>query len=78
MSPYKKKQNSQVLDDGWTVSDGDGNIIAHLDTETMADILIEGLNRPTPGKLLSRVMQGTGIPSRAANALGEIYDDNNK
>lgn len=44
MGPYKKEQNSDAIDDGWTVTDGDGNVIAHLDTETMADILLNGLN----------------------------------
>lgn len=38
--PYTKSQNSGVIDDGWTIEDGDGTPIAHLDTELLADVLL--------------------------------------
>lgn len=34
--PYKKNR-SDVIDAGWAIEDGDGNEIAYLDTEAMAD-----------------------------------------
>lgn len=43
MGPYKKQQNSNAIDDGWTIEDGDGAVIAHLDTETMADAMLGSL-----------------------------------
>lgn len=39
-APYTKSQSSSAIDDGWTIRDGDGAIIAHVDTETMADALM--------------------------------------
>lgn len=46
MPPYTKRQDSGAIDDGWTVTDGDGLVIAHLDTESMADALIASLSKP--------------------------------
>ncbi len=41
--PYTKRQDSDAISDGWTISDGDDNVIAHLDTETMANVMMAGL-----------------------------------
>ncbi len=43
MGPYKKQRISEAIECGWTIENGDGETIAHLDTETMADVLIAGL-----------------------------------
>lgn len=40
---YTKSQDSNAIDDGWTIKDENGYIVAHLDTETMADALLETL-----------------------------------
>lgn len=40
MPPYKKQCDSTAIDDGWTITDGEGEVIAHLDTETMADAML--------------------------------------
>lgn len=48
MAPYLKMRDSDAIDDGWTITDGDGNVIAHLDTETMADGMMAFLLGATP------------------------------
>jgi hypothetical protein len=40
MGPYIKRHDSSAIEDGWTIRDGDQEVIAHLDTETMADTLL--------------------------------------
>ena len=41
MGPYTKNQyRSCPIDDGWTVRDGTGAVIAHVDTESMANVLL--------------------------------------
>lgn len=37
MGPYTKKQSSSVFNDGWNIYDGQGELIAALDTDTMAN-----------------------------------------
>lgn len=43
MSQFKKNQDSDVIDDGWTIRNKDDEVIAHLDTEYMTDILMSVL-----------------------------------
>lgn len=43
MGPYTKTQTSSAIDDGWEIADESGYVIAHLDTETMADGLLANL-----------------------------------
>lgn len=44
MGPYTKAKTATVIDDGWEIEDGDGNVIAILDTETMANVLMQHLH----------------------------------
>ncbi len=43
MGPYTKRQDSDAIDNGWTVCDGNGETVAHLGTETMADCMMDAL-----------------------------------
>lgn len=43
MGPYTKSQTATAIDDGWEIKDGDGEVIAILDTETMADGMLRYL-----------------------------------
>jgi hypothetical protein len=36
---YSKHRNGRVIDDGWVVEDN-GQVIAHLETEALADVLL--------------------------------------
>lgn len=38
--PYKKQRDSKAIDDGWTITDGVGTTIAHVETETGVDALL--------------------------------------
>ena len=48
MGPYTKHNNSGVIDDGWTIEEAGGHVIAHVDTETMANILLWHLLNEDP------------------------------
>ena len=63
MGPYRKDQDSDAIDDGWTITDGDGGIIAHLDTETMTDALLAALNGNT-----------INFPKPSAKKLGKVKE----
>lgn len=41
--PYVKASDDSAIDDGWSIEDGDGVIIAHLDTALLADVLLDHL-----------------------------------
>lgn len=45
MPPYTKTQTAKAIDDGWEIRDGDGYVIAILDTETLTDALLQYLLR---------------------------------
>jgi len=47
MGPYTKSQTATAIDDGWEIKDGDGAVIAILDTETTADALLRHLQNDT-------------------------------
>jgi hypothetical protein len=40
MSFYVKSNDSDIIDDGWTIEDEDGVVLAHVETEGMADALL--------------------------------------
>lgn len=40
MAPYTKSNDSDAIDDGWTITDKFDGIIAHLDTETLANVML--------------------------------------
>jgi hypothetical protein len=51
MSPYTKRvaENESCIDDAWEILDSDGAVIAILDTQTMADAVMDfllGVTRP--------------------------------
>lgn len=48
MGPYRKIQDSDAIEDGWVVVDDNDEIVAHLYTEMMADMLIVGLDKVVP------------------------------
>ncbi len=43
MGPYVKRQTATAIDDGWEIKDGAGEVIAILDTENLADVLMDAL-----------------------------------
>lgn len=44
MGPYTKTASKDVFDDGWEISEGGGHVIAHVETESLADVLMHHLS----------------------------------
>jgi hypothetical protein len=79
MGPYTKSQTATAIDDGWEIKDGDGAVIAILDTETMADALLRHLQNDTK---IVIALSGGIVEDVLTNIAGgidvEVIDDDDE
>lgn len=75
MGPYTKRNNSTAIDDGWTVEEGDGYVIAHLDTESLTDSLLAVvLGDALPGDGDEVYAEGVPLGEYVCQDCGRLFE----
>jgi hypothetical protein len=71
MAPYTKRQNSTAPRRQWTVENGEGVIVAHVETEFMADVILAALLNVNEFKGFAGYQPGVPLqPTRLRNRFG--------